>query len=990
MSQKILLFDGFSILNRGYYALPLFSNSAGEFTNAVYGFLSIFKRFLDEEKPDFVTVAFDLPEPTFRHIQYAEYKATRKSMPEELLSQIPTLKNLLEKMGITIAACPGYEADDVIGTLATVAAARGITPIIISGDRDLLQLASDVVRIRLPKTKAGKTEVENYYAADVLEKYGVSPVAYIDVKALMGDSSDNVPGVPGIGEVTATKIIVAYGSLENAIAHADEIKPKRAAENLALFQEQARLSRELVTIKVDVPVELTLASADNIWNEAVYNEVRRLEMKSLYRNFSKDVIEKAQSMALPFGVVEAGLGEHGSSVQAESQSGQAQLESEPTVIPGLTRDPHSLGEAGGFRVKPGMTDMQSTISQSLPSDYPIINTKDEAAMFFACITTEAAFFTLWDDGQKNAGSSAHSNQATFEESPAAENESDTTNDASSKLLGIGVALYPGPGLLPNSQYIKVGNELSPADLLDCARPWLESETPKWALDIKGEISRLRPFGVRPVNMTFDAQLAGYVINTLQSKRQAADLALTYLDMVVPTLEDLLDNKGKRGSARKTVSDLSPEKAAIYAAGVADIVCRCYRPMLEAMTDLMNLYTDIELPLALVLADMEAEGIKINPEILKEYGKVLDTRLIALTQAIYECAGEPFNIQSPAQLGVILFDKLGLKGGKKTTQGYSTAADELDKLAYAHPIVPLVQEYRINAKLKSTYVEGLLPLINPATSRIHSTFHQALTATGRISSAEPNLQNIPVRMPLGRELRKAFIPQEGCLFVDADYSQIELRVLAHISGDEILINAFREGQDIHRLTASQVLGIPPEDITPEQRNNAKAVNFGIIYGISAYGLSQDIGIPQKEADGYIKGYFEKYPKVKQYMDETVAQAKKDGYVSTLYNRRRAMPELKSPNFNQRAFGERVVMNMPIQGTAADIIKIAMINVAKRLQAEGLVAKLILQVHDELLLEVPREELEQVKGILKEEMEGAATLKVPLVADVNIGESWYDTK
>ena len=981
MPQKILLFDGFSILNRGYYALPLFSNSAGEYTNAVYGFISIFKRFLDEEQPDFVTVAFDLPEPTFRHKQYSEYKATRKSMPEELRSQIPTLKGLLEKMGISLAACPGYEADDVIGTLAAMAEARGICPVIISGDRDLLQLASDVVRIRLPKTKAGKTEVENYYAADVLAKYGVSPSAFIDVKALMGDSSDNVPGVPSIGEVTATKIIAAYGSLENAIAHAHEIKPKRAAENLAQFQEQARVSRELVTIKIDAPVELVLATGDNIWNEAVYNEVRRLEMKSLYRYFSKDIIEAAQSKASPFGVVEADPSEHSLPLQA---AGQVQQTSEL---------PQQASEQ--LQLDLGALQHETTLQTPLPSAYPIIRTKDEAAMFFACISTEAAFFTLWDDRQKGSSSSVNTNQATFDEAlPSIENAHTGSTDAlmTNRLVGMGVALWPGPGLPPNSQYLCVGNDLSALELMDAARSWLESSTPKWALDVKGEIGHLLPFGIVPINMTFDAQLAGYVINTLGSKRQAADLALKYLDEVVPTLEDLLDNKGKRGSARKTVSDLPIETAASYAAGVADIVCRCYQPMLDAMTNanLINLYTDIELPLASVLADIEAVGIKVNPKILKEYGNILDSRIITLTGAIYDSAGEPFNIQSPAQLGVVLFDKLGLKGGKKTTQGYSTAADELEKLAYAHPIIPLVQEYRAHTKLKSTYVEGLLPLINPVTSRIHSTFHQALTATGRISSAEPNLQNIPVRMPLGRELRKAFIPREGCFFVDADYSQIELRVLAHMSGDEILINAFREGQDIHRLTASQVLDIPPEDITPQQRNNAKAVNFGIIYGISAYGLGQDIGIPQKEADGYIKGYFEKYPKVKAYMDETIALAKKEGYVSTLYNRRRAMPELKSPNFSQRAFGERVAMNMPIQGTAADIIKIAMINVAKRLSTEGLAAKLILQVHDELLLEVPLAEVEQVTHILKEEMEGAATLKVPLVADVNVGESWYDTK
>ncbi|MCL2528232.1 MAG: DNA polymerase I, partial [Defluviitaleaceae bacterium] len=477
MSKKILLFDGFSILNRAFYALPLFTNTSGEYTNAVYGFINILKRFHDEEKPDFMTVAFDLPQPTFRHIKYAEYKATRKSMPDELRSQVPILKNLLAMMGIPMAQCPGYEADDVIGTLAAVAAAQGISPIIISGDRDMLQLASDTVLIRLPKTKAGKTEVENYYAADVLAKYGVSPEAYIDVKALMGDASDNVPGVPGIGEVTATKIISQYGSLENAIAHASEIKPKRASENLAQYQDQARLSQELVTIKTDAPVELTLAAPDNIWNETVYSEVKRLEMKSLYRHFSKAIA--AQHNVPPF-------------------------EADTTANSEI--------------------EIKQTLTAPLPQSYPIIRTREDAAMYFAFISGPAAFYTLWDEGPK--------------------------------MIGMGIALFQGADTAPHGQYLCIGNELSASELLDAARPWLESETPKWALDVKSELGRLRQFGVLPKNISFDAQLAGYVINTLQSQRQAADLALAFLDTVVPTLDDLLDNKGKRGSARKSVADLS--------------------------------------------------------------------------------------------------------------------------------------------------------------------------------------------------------------------------------------------------------------------------------------------------------------------------------------------------------------------------------------------------------------------------------------------------
>jgi len=922
---KILLFDGFSILNRGFYALPLFSNSAGEYTNAVYGFLSIFLRFMDEEKPDYVTVAFDLPEPTFRHVRYAEYKATRKSMPEELRTQIPILKNLLEKMGIPIAACPGYEADDVIGTLAVKAIKKDISPVIISGDRDLLQLATDVVLVRIPKTKAGKTEVENYHAADVMAKYGVSPTEFIDVKALMGDSSDNVPGVPSIGEVTATKIIQAYGSLENAIDNALDIKPKRASENLIQFKEQARMCRELVTIKTDIPCDLVLANGDSIWNACVYDEVKRLEMKSLYKHFPKDIIAASQAKVLPVG-------------------------DEPMQ---LTLD-MTGAESKSTDTKTAADNLH--VSKDILKSYPIIHNADEAAVFFSSILSEAAFFTLWDEKEC--------------------------------LVGMGVVVSPGS----NGTYLCVGSDLSAEELIIAARPWLESKTHKWALDIKTEVSRLRAYGVHPVNMVFDALLAGYVINALQATKQPADIALTFLDEIFPTLEDILGNKGKRGSARMAISDMPLEKAAGYIAGVADIIFRCYKPMTDAMTkaDLTDLYKKIELPLVAVLSDMETIGIKVDPLVLTKQGKTLDTRLAELTQEIYNIADEEFNIQSPAQLGVILFDKLGLKGGKKTTQGYSTAAEELEKLADKHPIIPLVQEYRVHAKLKSTYIDGLLPLINEHTSRIHSTFNQALTATGRISSAEPNLQNIPIRMPLGRQLRKAFIPREESCFVGADYSQIELRVLAHISGDGILINAFKEEQDIHRLTASQVLGIPPQEVTQQQRSNAKAINFGIVYGISAYGLSKDIGVSQKEAEAYIQGYFEKYPKVKTYLDETIKKAKTDGYVSTLFGRRRTMPELKSPNHNQRAFGERVAMNMPIQGTAADIIKIAMINVYSRLLKENLETKLILQVHDELLLETPYKELEQVKVILKEEMENAVSLDVPLTVEVNVGESWYDTK
>ena len=903
MSRKILLFDGFSVLNRAFYALPLLSTRDGEYTNAVYGFMNIFFRFLDEEKPDFITVAWDLPQPTFRHEAYGAYKGTRKGMPDELRAQVPTLKNLLEKMQINMAECAGFEADDVIGTLTAKAVEEGLEPVIISGDRDLLQLATDTVKIRLPKTKSGKTEVEDYFAADVLAKYGVTPKAYIDVKALMGDTSDNVPGVPGIGEVTATKIISAYGSLDAALENVDEIKPKKAAENLVEFKEQAMLSRMLVTIATDAPVELCLQPPDQMWNADAHAEIRRLELKTLLKRFESKESNNAA---------------------------------------------------------PAVRELNCKI----------IDKPDEAREFFdklMDVEASAALCLLW---------------------------SDSVNQT--QLVGMAIVLQNGMPtyISTDSGELSLFSEpgISSEELLEMAKPWLESSSPKCMFDAKNEARRLNSHGISLGCNVSDTMLAAYVLDSLKPGKTPSDIAYTYLQESLPTLEDILDNKGKRGSVRRAVKDVPVEIASKYAAGVVDALLRA-SPIIDkalAVNGQMDLCYNMEHPVAQTLLDMEIQGIKVDKEILTTYGSDLNQRLILLTAAIYDLAGEEFNINSPAQVGTILFEKLGLKGGKKTTQGYSTAADVLEKLAGKHPIVPLILEYRAHAKLKSTYVDGLLPLINPVTSRIHSTFNQVLTATGRLSSAEPNLQNIPVRMPLGRELRKAFVPRQGCVFVDADYSQIELRLLAHMSGDQTLINAFNEGQDIHRLTASQVLNIAPEDVTAEQRGNAKAVNFGIIYGMGAFGLSEDLKIPVKVAEEYIAGYFAKYPSVKTYMDKTIENAKKDGYVATMYNRRRAMPELKSSNFNTRAFGERVAMNMPIQGSAADIIKMAMKNVAWRLKKEGLEAKLILQVHDELLLEVPHAEVEKVTHILKDEMENVAKLDVPLVADVNVGDSWYDTK
>ncbi|MCL2187860.1 MAG: DNA polymerase I [Defluviitaleaceae bacterium] len=864
--KKILLIDGFSILNRAFYALPPLTTASGAHTGAIFGFLSILMRFLDEEKPDYITVAFDLPVPTFRHERYGAYKGTRKSMPDELREQVPTLKALLEKMGLPPAECAGYEADDIIGTLAKKAEANRLQIVIVSGDRDLLQLATETVCIRLPKTRAGKTEVETYFAKDVLEKYGVTPAAYIDVKALMGDASDNIPGVPGIGEVTATKIIVQYGTLENAIANAAEVKPKKASENLVEFAEQARISQMLATIVTDVPYELVLYPASEIWNGAALEEINRLELKQITKR----------------------LGKTSQVVQADAQTVQAH-----------------------------------------------ISNAAQAEKFFAARVSDnapVAFYILWDGAE---------------------------------FVGMGVCTSDS------------GTFYFPSDCLQAAKPWLESPAPKYVYDIKEEARQLRNHGITLHGAVFDAMLAAYAQDTLHAEKTVPDLAAIFFGETLSAVKDLLEKK-------QTLADLPAQTLAVLSTGYAHVVFRL-QPLLKS-----ELYEMMEHPLAFVLAEMEQSGIQVNSDILAQYGEELTARINALTESIHAHAGESFNIQSPQQLGAVLFEKLGLRGGKKTKQGYSTAADVLEKLRPAHAIVGEVLEYRAHAKLKSTYIDGLIPLINPFTGRVHSTFHQALTATGRLSSAEPNLQNIPVRTQLGRELRKAFIPREGCVLVDADYSQIELRILAHMSADPVLVRAFQKNADIHRITASQVLHIAPEDVTPAQRSNAKAVNFGIIYGISAFGLSEDLKIPVWEADEYIAGYFTQYPKVKAFMDDCVAKAKETGYAHTLFDRRRAVPELKSHNFNIRSFGARVAMNMPIQGTAADIIKIAMIRVSQRLKSEGMESRLILQVHDELLLEVPFIEQDKAAQLVREEMESAASLTVPLVADVKIGESWYETK
>ena len=879
MSEKILLIDGHSILNRAFYGIPDLTNSEGRHTGAVYGFLNILFRILDEEKPDYLTVAFDVHEPTFRHKIYSQYKGTRKPMPSELREQVPLIQEMLTAMGIKIVSKGGYEADDLLGTLARKSEQKGMDVTILSGDRDLLQLATEKVMIRLPKTSKGKTTIEDFHGEQVLEKYQVTPPQIIDLKALMGDSADNIPGIPGVGEKTATKLIVQYGSIENAHDHLEEIKPNKAKESLRDHYDLAQLSKTLATINTDSPLEYDYLEArlGNLYTQEAFQLCKRLEFKNLLSRFEN--------------------------VSAEEE------------------------------------------------------------------TLEENFFTCED----LAGA-----ESIFEKAASCGYVGIDLLMDDEAVYGLGIALtkeeiyyIPSEGLITGEYLCGKVRDLAETVIL-CA------------MDIKALLKHVR---ISDASRIFDTGIGVYLLNPLKSSYSYDDVAREYLDgSIFPSREDLL---GKT-SFRKAWEE-SREGLFRYACYVAYTVCASRELIEEKLkeTDMWKVYQDIELPLVFTLHSMEQWGICVRGEELKLYGEKLSVRISELEESVYQQAGEKFNINSPKQLGVILFEKMELPGGKKTKTGYSTAADILEKLAPEHPIVKDILEYRQLAKLKSTYADGLGAVI-AEDGRIHSTFNQTITATGRISSTEPNLQNIPVRMELGRLIRKVFVPEEGYVFLDADYSQIELRVLAHMSGDEMLIRAYREAQDIHRLTASQVFHVPFDEVTDLQRRNAKAVNFGIVYGISSFGLSQDLSITKKEAADYINKYFETYPKIKGFLDGQIEMAKEKGYVVTMFGRRRPVPELKSSNFMQRAFGERVAMNSPIQGTAADIIKIAMNRVYKRLTEEGLKSRLVLQVHDELLIETKVEEIEEVSRILEEEMKGAAALSVELDVDMHQGNNWYEAK
>ena len=886
MSEKILLIDGHSILNRAFYGLPELTNAEGLHTNAIYGFLNILFRIVEEEKPDYLTVAFDLHAPTFRHEMYADYKGTRKGMPQELREQVPVMKDVLMAMGITIVSKEGYEADDLLGTLAKKSEANGMDVTVLSGDRDLLQLASEHICIRIPKTRFGKTTIEDYFEKDVKEKYQLTPAQIIELKALMGDSSDNIPGLPGVGEKTATKILLEYGTVENAWEHVEELKPNKAKNAFLEHYDMAILSKKLATINIDSPIEYDWESArvGEFYTKEAYEYFKELEFKNFLSRFEEGA--EPAKIAVSFQNVTDFI---------EADALFEKLVKEPELGIEVLREAHQFLGLG----------------------------------------------LAWNNKEKE--------------------EVET------------VCIFP-QGFLTESY------------LMDQVQKLCEKVEMIDALDVKETISEISRVSHKKV---FDAGIAAYLLNPLKSSYTYDDIAKEYLGEMLPAKEDLIGKLSyTKAMSEKEAKEEEVAKSICYMAYTA---LRSRKALMEALekNNMKALFEDVELPLLFTLSNMEKEGIRVNAEALKEYGSQLEVRIKELESQIYEEAGEEFNINSPKQLGVILFEKLQLPGGKKTKTGYSTAADVLEKLAPEHKLVADILEYRQLAKLKSTYADGLAGFIGE-DGRIHSTFNQTITATGRISSTEPNLQNIPIRMELGRLIRKVFIPKDGFVFVDADYSQIELRVLAHLSGDENLIEAYKEAQDIHRMTASQVFHVPFEEVTDLQRRNAKAVNFGIVYGISSFGLSQDLSITRKEAAEYIENYFATYPKIKGFLDGLVTEAKEQGYVETMFQRRRPVPEIRSGNFMQRSFGERVAMNSPIQGTAADIIKIAMIRVEQALKEQNLESRLILQVHDELLIEAKEDEVEAVKAILEREMKGAANLAVPLEIDVHTGTNWYEAK
>ena len=879
--MKLMVIDGNSLINRAFYGIRMLTTKDGQPTNAVYGFVNILLKLLDEEKPDALCVTFDRKAPTFRHLAYEGYKAQRKGMPDELAAQLPVLKDVLAAMNIPRYELDGWEADDLIGTIAARDTAAGWETVIVTGDKDSLQLVSDATRVKLVSTRMGQTTTKEMTPETFREAYGFDPVHIVDLKALMGDTSDNIPGVKGIGEKTAMDLIQRYQSVEAIYADVEGVEAKPAVKKkLAEGEEQARMSYDLATIRCDAPIDFSPEDARR----------REPDGPALYELF----------LALEFNKLIDKMGLSG-------------------------------GPAAGRADKPAAGAVrQERVTDRVRMEELVEQWRREPWVAVLALPSLDVVAVAWDGGARAALCAAD------------------------RLEGY--------------------NEL--------LRALFSGEIQKVSHNVKDLMHLLLDEGLSTDGFCFDTALAAYLLSPTDGSYELEKLGITYFNQEFPKAKEYL-----APDAFGPLADpAGPAEAMCAHAALAAALYRALAPKLEEL-DMHELYYGLELPLCPVLAEMERAGMLVDRRALADFGILLDGRIQADEALIYELAGEEFNINSTQQFGRILFDKLGLPPVKKTKTGYSTNADVLEKLRDKHPIVEAVLDYRQLAKLKSTYVDGLTKVI-AADGRIHTSFQNTVTATGRLSSTEPNLQNIPVRTELGAELRKMFVAPAGRVLVDADYSQIELRLLAHIAGDEHMIAAFRAGEDIHTVTASQVFGVPPEQVTHEMRRRAKAVNFGIVYGISDFSLAQDIGVSRQEAADYMNKYLATFSGVREYMEHVKAQAKEDGYVATLMGRRRWLPELKSTNYNLRAFGERVALNMPIQGTAADIIKLAMIRVRDRLAAEGLQGRLVLQVHDELIVECPEEESEAVQALLRQEMEGVMELSVPLVADTAAGLRWAD--
>ncbi|MGA9226670.1 MAG: DNA polymerase I [Mesobacillus sp.] len=877
MSKKLVLIDGNSIAYRAFFALPLLNNEKGIHTNAVYGFTMMLMKILEDEKPTHILVAFDAGKTTFRHKTFSEYKGGRQKTPPELSEQFPFIRELLTAYGIPQYELENYEADDIIGTLSLLAEKEGFETKVISGDKDLTQLSSDKTTVNI--TRKGITDIEEYTPAHILEKYGLSAEQIIDMKGLMGDASDNIPGVPGVGEKTAIKLLKEYGTLENLLQSIEKVSGKKLQEKLAEFKDQAVMSKELATITREAPIEVSL-------NELEYEGSEKEKVMKIFKELGFNSL----------------LDKLGGDVEA-----------------GNTVELEDIVFEQADNITPEMFAKESTFYVEVLED----NYHYADIIGFAVVSEKGSFY------------------------------------------------MPAKSALESDEFKK----------------WAEDEScKKTVYDAKRSEVSLRHRGIHLKGADFDVALASYIINPSENPDDLAAVAKQHGFLSVQSDEAVY---GKGAKRRIPEEKILGEHLVRKAAALALLKEKLENELWE--NDQHDLFSSLEMPLSLVLADMEYQGVKLDMDRLVNMGEEIKGRLAEIEIRIFEMAGEHFNINSPKQLGVILFEKLGLPAAKKTKTGYSTSADVLEKLAPKHKIIEEILNYRQLGKLQSTYIEGLQKVVNKETEKVHTRFNQALTQTGRLSSTDPNLQNIPIRLEEGRKIREAFVPSEqGWIIFAADYSQIELRVLAHIAGDEKLIEAFQNDMDIHTKTAMEVFKVGKDEVTSNMRRHAKAVNFGIVYGISDYGLSQSLNISRKEAGEFIERYLESYPGVQEYMDEIVKDAKQKGYVQTLLHRRRYIPEITSRNFNLRSFAERTAMNTPIQGSAADIIKKAMIDMADRLKEEGLKSRLLLQVHDELIFEAPKDEIEKLIKVVPDVMENAIELKVPLKVDYAFGPTWYDAK